>query len=146
MASNEKKGLFENYRQCALCGRRLAHSYEDDYCPACQEFKLLREVKDYIRANDVNEYQVAEHFQIPLKQVKEWIREGRIEYRQNPEQGTISGMHCLRCGAPVTFGTLCPKCLKLLNGNIKGYEGKQSKAEDDRMRFLDNNTNRDNFS
>ena len=24
------------------------------------------------------------------------------------------------CGAPVTFGTLCPKCLRLLNGN-KGY-------------------------
>ena len=33
---------------------------------------------------------------------------------------TIAGLHCQRCGAPVTFGTLCPKCLRLLNGN-KGY-------------------------
>jgi predicted amidophosphoribosyltransferase len=47
-------------------------------------------------------------------------------------------MHCQRCGAPVTFGTLCPQCLKLLNGNVKGYQVQQRSSTSERMRFLDN--------
>ena len=78
------------------------------------------EVKEFIRTHDVNEYEVAEHFKIPLRQVKSWIKDGRIEYKQSESASTIAGLHCQRCGAPVTFGTLCPKCLRLLNGS-KGY-------------------------
>ena len=37
-------------------------------------------MKDYIRENNVNEFQVAEHFGIPLSIVKRWMRELRIEY------------------------------------------------------------------
>ena len=50
-----------------------------------------------------NEYEVAEHFHIPLRQIKEWIREGRIEYHEVNTASTISGMHCQRCGAPVSL-------------------------------------------
>lgn len=92
-------------------------------------------MRDYIRANTVNEYEVAEHFHIPLRQIKEWIREGRIEYREVDTASTISGMHCQRCGAPVSFGTLCPNCLKLMN--TQGRSVAPAISPDSRMHYLD---------
>ena len=128
----------ENVRLCEFCNRRLPHNYHQALCPNCVEYKLLHDVKDYIRENLVNEYQVAEHFQIPLRQVKRWIQEGRIEYRQTDNGAALAGMHCQRCGAPVSVGTLCPKCLKLLNSGTKGYSLQRPKlTNDDKMYYLD---------
>lgn len=129
----------ENCNLCSFCGRRLPKHYEGEFCPACADVKLFHDVKDYIRANDVNEYQVAEFFHIPLSKVKGWIREGRIEYRiQENAIGNISSMHCQHCGAPINFGTLCTQCMKLLNKNMHGYgQQKLKQSDDDRMRFLD---------
>ena len=135
MLEREKQGLFGTINQCKSCGKRLPLSYKDDYCPACLDMMLLQEVKEYIRKNDVNEYQVAEHFGIPLRQVKEWIREGRIEYNTSTSSNTISGMHCKHCGAPVTFGSLCPKCLKILNGGHGTVSA--TSGSDTRMHYLD---------
>lgn len=129
---------FENVRLCEFCNRRLPHNYHQALCPNCVEYKLLHDVKDYIRENIVNEYQVAEHFQIPLRQVKRWIQEGHIEYRKTKDGAALSGMHCQRCGAPVFWGTLCHTCLKLLSNNTKGYSIQQPNASaDDKMFFLD---------
>ena len=134
MATEE--GLFGNYKKCEFCGRPLPVHFESNLCPKCQDTQLFRQVKEFIRSNDVNEYEVAEHFGIPIKQVKAWIREGRIEYRTS-ESGSSISMHCQRCGAPVSFGTLCPKCLKLLNGN-KGVSMQKLNSGDSKMRYLDN--------
>ncbi len=129
---------FENVKLCEFCNRRLPRNYNDTLCPNCQEYRLLHEVKDFIRENLVNEYQVAEHFNIPLKRVKNWIREGRIEYRQTDSGTALSSMHCQRCGAPVSFGTLCQKCLKLLNNGTRGYQVQRPRAAiDDKMFYLD---------
>lgn len=133
-------GLFGKIKQCEYCKRALPLHYEADYCPKCLDARLFNDVKDFIRSNTVNEYEVAAHFNIPLKQVKEWIREGRIEYRTDNSSNTISGMHCQRCGAPVTFGSLCPKCLKLLNSN-KGLSSNGSPMADSKMRYLDVDSN-----
>ena len=115
------KSLFNNNtRVCENCKRPLPYDYKENLCPRCLDLALFREVKEFIRTHDVNEYEVAEHFKIPLRQVKSWIKDGRIEYKQSESASTIACLHCQRCGAPVTFGTLCPKCLRLLNGN-KGY-------------------------
>ena len=95
-----EKNTSDKYKYCEFCGRTLPKHYEGTLCPTCQEAQLFRNVRDYIRANTVNEYEVAEHFHIPLRQIKEWIREGRIEYREVDTASTISGMHCQRCGAP----------------------------------------------
>ena len=51
-------------KSCKQCGRRLHPKYNKDICPACMEMNLFNEVKDYIRKNDVNESQVADHFGI----------------------------------------------------------------------------------
>ena len=134
MAVGER--LFGNYKECEYCKRPLPIHYEKTLCPNCLDAQLFHEVKEFIRSNNVNEYEVAEHFGIPIKQVKAWSREGRIEYRTS-ESGSSISMHCQRCGAPVSFGTLCPKCLKLLNGS-KGVSMQKLNSGDNKMRYLDN--------
>ena len=130
------KSLFNNLKQCKNCQRPLPLDYKEDLCPHCIESQLFYSVKEYIRENNVNEYQVAEHFGIPLKQVKSWIREGRIEYRTG-ESNTMMGLHCQRCGSPVNFGSQCPKCLQLMNGK-KGYATGLNSSDTSKMHYLDN--------
>lgn len=111
------KNLFHNSKVCEGCKRPLPNDYEDKLCPRCLEMALFHKVKEYIRTNDVTEYQVADHFQIPLMQVKAWIKEGRIEYKETNPSSKISTLRCQRCGEPVAFGSFCTKCLRYMNGN-----------------------------
>lgn len=105
-----QKHLFDNFSYCKSCKRPLPLAYKDEYCPMCKEQNLFNKVREYIRSDDVNEYQVAAKFDIPVSKVKDWIREGRIEYKKSPVRQIT--MHCQACGAPLSFGTLCQKCLK----------------------------------
>lgn len=92
------KSLFNNNTKvCENCKRPLPHDYKENLCPRCLDLALFREVKEFIRTHDVNEYEVAEHFKIPLRQVKSWIKDGRIEYKQSESASTIAGLHCQRC-------------------------------------------------
>lgn len=135
MAADKK--LFGNFKECEYCGRPLPLHYEKALCPHCLEANLFREVKEYIRSNIVNEYEVAQHFNIPLKQVKAWIRDGRIEYREN-DVPHLSSVHCQQCGAPISFGSLCSKCMKAANSG-KGFSIQTPPTDaDSRMRYLDN--------
>ena len=109
--------MIENTKECKICHKLLSADYEGDVCPHCQEEDLFMRVKDYIRSNVVNEYMVADHFQISIKKVRNWIKEGRIEYVEKDTQ--IVGTKCQRCGKPVSFGTLCPDCMRLMNYNNK---------------------------
>lgn len=70
------------HRYCTHCGQAIARNSELSYCMNCQETILFQEVREYIRQNNVNEFQVAEHFGLPLSVVKHWMRERRIEYVQ----------------------------------------------------------------
>lgn len=128
-----------NYKYCEFCGAPISDSQESPYCERCEELVLFQEVKDFIRTNDVNEFQVAAHFGIPLRMVKAWIKEGRIEYKETAvgTRALNNKFCCETCGVPITFGTLCTKCLKKLNKqNIHGYD-MQKVQDNDRMFFLD---------
>ena len=59
--------MIENTKECKICHKLLSADYEGDVCPHCQEEDLFMRVKDYIRSNVVNEYMVADHFQISIK-------------------------------------------------------------------------------
>jgi hypothetical protein len=107
----QQNTFFSNYKFCEGCQRPLPLRYSDPFCPDCQEENLFREVKEYIRANDVNEYDVCAEFHLPRSRVHRWIREGRIEYKDK-RLNEIQGQYCVQCGVPISFGTLCPKCLK----------------------------------
>lgn len=130
--------LFQNYKYCENCGRPLFHSHEGTLCPFCEEQQLFHKVKEYIRSDDVTEYDVATHFGIPLSRVKQWIDEGRIEYKDNTQTVKLIKSRCQNCGAIITFGTLCSKCLR--TSNMAGYEASQ-KQYDNHMRFLDQEEN-----
>ena len=69
-----------NYKYCEHCGAAIPRSAEFACCANCQDTIIFREVKEYIRSHNVNEFQVAEHFGIPLRLVKQWLRDQRIEY------------------------------------------------------------------
>lgn len=100
-------------KYCKMCRKALPPLSDREYCYACEELLLFDKVREFVRNNDVNEYQVAEYFDIPVRMVKQWIKEGRIEYKEKDKAGIMSN-YCSRCGQPVSFGTLCPQCLRLL--------------------------------
>lgn len=129
----QQTSLFENVKYCSYCGRPLAADYEKEVCPGCQEQELFSRVKDFIRSRDVTEYQVAEEFQIPIRKVKAWIREGRIEYKELAPN-TIKELRCASCGEPIQFGTLCQKCYKLKSTPKSTVF---QKNEDSKIRFLE---------
>ena len=129
----ETRDLFGNFRYCSYCHRPLPLSYEEDFCPACKDQHLFPEVRDYIRSHDVNEYNVADHYYISVHKVKSWIREGRIQYKdENLSQSLV--LHCQLCNAPISFGALCPKCSK--NRNRVGQTAFSFQDNDGNMRFL----------
>lgn len=124
--------LFDNRHCCDICHKDLPPAYSGTTCPACTEHLLFQEVKEYIRSTDVNEYQVADRFQIPLPLVRSWIREGRIQYKEHVEDKVR--MHCQICGVQIAFGNVCPKCLK--TQNTSGASFKSFNADEGNMRHL----------
>lgn len=119
-------------KSCNMCGRTLGELYPDDLCPICQEIQLFSQVKEYIRSNDVHEQDVAEHFGIPLRKVREWIREGRIQYK-GESKNSISGVKCHVCGKPISFGVTCAECRSLENLQIVAAHKTEEPAA---MRFV----------
>lgn len=134
MAERIIRSLFDNEQNtCAICHRILQKDYPDELCPACKEQELFSRVKDYIRANDVTEFDVADHFEIPLHKVKGWIREGRIEYKELHTPALIN-LHCQICGEPIQFGTLCSKCQR--KSNTSGSARVNTDTVSERFRYL----------
>ncbi len=129
----ENKQFYEKTSYCQLCQKPLPLNYEDELCPSCKDHVLFNQVKDFIRACDVNEYEVARHFDIPVQRVRDWIRQGRIQYKDIDVQ-QVTTLHCQLCGNPVAFGSLCPKCLKLQT--FTGGVVKKRKTEEGDMRHL----------
>lgn len=133
---NSYVALFSEYKACKFCQKRLPNSYEGELCQTCYNAELLSDVKDYIRENVVNEYEVASHFDIPLRQVKEWIREGRIEYNKTSGP-TLSSISCQTCGCSIAFGTQCSKCLRQNKNGTKGHAISNLNSEENKMFFIE---------
>lgn len=128
----QSRYLFQSYKYCEICHRNLPLNYKETACPACSEYALFQQVKEYIRASDVNEYQVADRFQIPLQLVRKWIREGLIQYKETTKDKVT--MHCHICGVQISFGNICPKCLK--EQNTSGTALKSHNTDSGNMRHL----------
>ncbi len=70
-------------RICEKCGHILPGSYKESLCRTCKEEALYKQVKEYIQNHSVTEFEVAQHFQLPLSTIRRWVADGRIEYRAN---------------------------------------------------------------
>lgn len=135
---NGKEQKYLGTRYCKECRKSLPEDYEFNLCPHCIEAQLFREVRDYIRENDVTEYEVAEQFKIPISRVRTWIREGRIQYSGSTEE-EIMGLHCARCGKAILVGEICDDCMAILRRQKSfGYASEAVKENAGKVRFLKN--------
>lgn len=119
-------------RECKQCKRILPKNCSGDICPTCVEINLFSEVREYIRNNDVNEFDVVEKFHIPRSKVKGWIKEGRIEYKEGTGTAKLRDCYCVDCGKPIFSGRLCADCLRkshLKDNAYMGDKGSDSKGE-----------------
>ena len=89
-------------KYCKMCRKALPPLSDREYCYACEELLLFDKVREFVRNNDVNEYQVAEYFDIPVRMVKQWIKEGRIEYKEKDKAGIMSN-YCSFCDTIILF-------------------------------------------
>lgn len=134
---NQKLLFEEELRLCEQCHRTLPREYKKSICPSCEEIKLFGKVKEYIRANEVTEYDVSEHFHISRKKVKSWIKEGRIEYK-DPDKKKIRRNFCLKCGCMISFGELCEECLKKERSEPVGVLYQNQKTKNGNFRYVKN--------
>ncbi|MBQ7077113.1 MAG: hypothetical protein IJM91_03140 [Lachnospiraceae bacterium] len=130
------KSFFDGYKYCKGCHVLLAPEYEFDMCPTCIEQETFKLVRDYIRSNEVTEYDVAERFDLPVSRVKAWIKEGRIQYKEREGQKAL-GQRCARCGDLIVSGDFCPKCITFLRAP-KARLVYTPDDETDKMRYLNN--------
>lgn len=137
MREREKLLFGENHNYCKWCGRPIPVELGVDMCAGCQEDQVFREIRDYVRENDVNEYELAEIFDIPMRQVKQWIREGRLEYKVQEKK--MGHLYCQRCGREISFGKFCEDCNRILYGVKGGYDAQKQAQGEEQIRFYNKN-------
>lgn len=98
------------YKECTQCKRYMSVRYVPNICPICEEINTFSRVRDYIRENDVNAFEVADKFDLPLQKVKTWIKCGKIEYKSGIRRK--EECFCLKCSKPLFKGNYCPECEK----------------------------------
>ena len=131
-------------KNCKRC-RRLFNYISGPYiCPQCREEleKKFQEVKKYLFDNrGATIADVAENCEVEESQIRQWIREERLEF----SSGIDVGVTCETCGAPITSGRFCEKCKASMINGLK-EAGKRPEAEapvqkkpqthENKMRFL----------
>lgn len=131
-------------RNCKKC-MKLFNFTGDPLCPACvkeMEDKFY-EVRDYIYNNPTASMStVAEENDIPLQQIKKWVRQERLSFSKD---SGIS-IDCEKCGKPILTGRFCKECQRTMADKFssmyveKAPEGKQGgkSSSKGKMRFLGN--------
>lgn len=133
-----------NVRNCKKCGRIFNYVSGVPICPSCREGmeKKFQEVKDYIRENrQAGITEVAEVCEVEVRQIKQWVREERLEFSED----SAVGIDCELCGAMIRSGRFCEKCKAgMVNELDKAIakpkmpkpEKKTDTRENPKMRFL----------
>ena len=99
-----------NVRNCRGCGRIFNYLAGPHLCPVCRE-KLeekFQEVKEYIKQNKgVGIPEVAESCDVDINQIRQWLREGRLELSAE----AAGHLTCEACGKAIRSGRFCVKCM-----------------------------------
>lgn len=133
-----------NVRNCRSCGCIFNYVAGQVICPACREKleKKFQEVKEYIRENKgVGIQQVAEACEVDQGQIRQWLREERLELSED----SAAYLRCESCGKSIRTGRFCEKCSfemkkglqEVLKSN-RPAEQKPTKTDGDgaKMRYL----------
>lgn len=133
-----------NVRNCKKCGRLFNYVSGMPICPSCREAveKKFQEVKDYIRENkNAGITEVAEACEVEVRQIKQWVREERLEFSAD----SPVGIDCELCGTMIRSGRFCDKCKSgMINEldkaidkpKVKVENKKKDQKENPKMRFL----------
>ena len=131
-------------KNCRRCKRLFNYIGGQQICPACREEleKKFQEVKKYLfEHKNSNIKDVSENCDVDENQIRQWVREERLEFSSGIDIGVI----CEICGKPITIGKYCNECkLKSLT-ELKGVMPiteepkivKDNSKNNPRMRFLD---------
>lgn len=93
---------------CSRCRMLFNYISGDRLCPRCREEveSDFQRVKDYIRDNKgCNVIEVAEACEVSDRQIKEWIKQERLELT-----APTGDIVCKKCGIPIMSGRYCDKC------------------------------------
>ena len=134
-------------KTCKNCRRLFNYLTGPMLCAACKE-KLeddFVEVKEFIRKNPgVTMQHVADNCDVSINQLKEWVREERLQFSTSSGSGIV----CDKCGSPIPTGRFCEFCKKEMAQNLaRGLtpaagkeEPKPSSSPTDKkgMRFVNN--------
>lgn len=129
-------------RNCKECGKLFNYLGGMPLCPACRN-KMedkFQQVKAYIYDHrDVDIHKVAEDNDVSVQQLRQWVREERLEF----SEASQVGLSCEKCGVMIRSGRFCKACKdKLANsfGSLYPTQKNEVKKTTDanaRMRFLD---------
>lgn len=127
-------------RNCKKCGNLFNYSGQP-LCPACTKEMEERfaEVRDYIRENPHSPLSVvAEANDVPIQQIKRWIREERLTFTK--DSGVV--IQCEECGASILTGRYCANCKRTMTNQLTGlYSEKKPErtgvsTKNAKMRFI----------
>ena len=136
-----------NVRNCRKCGRVFNYIIGQTLCLSCRDEleNKFKEVKEYVQKNrgcGIND--VAEACEVESSQIKQWIREERLEFTED----SMIGLACEICGSSIRTGRYFEKCkaqtLNGLNNVVRQAQASRmpqqptsSNSKDNpRMRFL----------
>lgn len=131
-------------KSCRRCKRLFNYISGQQLCPACKEEleAKFQEVKDFLYKNKFATIRdVAKECDVDEHQIKQWIREERLEF----SEGIASGITCEICGIMIPTGRYCEKCKASMIKNLESVgrkpvqETKQQpsrQTHENKMRFL----------
>lgn len=114
-------------RNCKKCGRLFNFSGQP-LCPHCvREMEdKFSDVKDYIREHpDSSIAVVSEENDVPIQQIKRWIREERLTFTK--DSGVV--INCEKCGTPILTGRYCNNCKKTMTNKLEGLYSEKAAVE-----------------
>ena len=130
-------------RNCKGCGKIFNYIGGMPMCEACKKEleDKFQQVKAYIYDNrDADINQVAEDNDVSVQQIRQWVREERLEFSENSRVG----LACEKCGRMIRSGRYCKPCKDKLANDLGGaYQApkitlaKKETSSNAKMRFLD---------
>ncbi len=106
-----------NLSNCSKCGNLFIFN-GTNICQQClqkveEEYKLCA---DYLREHNlVNIYALSSETGVSVRQITQFVREGRISVAESPNLG----YPCDSCGTLINKGRLCDKCTNNFNQKVK---------------------------
>lgn len=128
-----------NVRNCKKCGRLYNYVAGPMLCPLCREEleATFQKVKKYVDENKgASVQQVVEECEVEIQQIREWIREERLEF----SEGSSIGVACEKCGASIRTGRFCDKCKAEMTSGLQSVlDANKPKPAPERIKDSSNN-------